>query len=81
MSETYYLQQIKFAKTQQLVKTFGVKIWNNLPDLCKHENSIQIFKAIFSTFLKFYLIVEKLGLNRMTNVTVHIFILNTLPRL
>ena len=32
MSENYYLQRIKFAKTQQVVKTSGIKIRNNLPD-------------------------------------------------
>ena len=35
VAEHYYLQRIKFVKTQQSVKTFGVKIWNNLPDSIK----------------------------------------------
>ena len=32
MSENYSLQRINIAKTQQSVKTFGVKFWNNCPD-------------------------------------------------
>ena len=60
MFKNYYLQRIKFAKTQQSANTFGVKIWNNLPNSIKKrvtpdanlKTLSKILKQVFLNILK-----------------------------
>ena len=82
MSENCYLQRIKFAKTQQSLKTFGVKNWNNFPDSTKKRATpdaniktlSKIFETTLSKFSELYVMVGKIGIESYYKCCIHFYI-------